>query len=127
MNKEEERQFFANKDSEPHRVSMGGKRLSMSNFPPDMKRDMMNRLAEKDPVMQEALKGKLPGLKINGEEVSKDNISNFEIKPKEVKKEEPKKAEVKREEIKEKPKVEEKPKIEKVKKTKINKKKKGGK
>jgi len=112
MNKEEERQFFAMKVGEPHRISMNGKRVSLNNFPEDTKKEMMNRLAEKDEVMKQGQSGIVPGMLINGKQVTKENIKEIEIR-----KEEPVKT---KESIKEVPKIEpkEKPKAEKTKKTK---------
>lgn len=89
ITKEAENQFFALKGIKPtHRISMGGKKIAMANFPKETKDKLMNRLAEKDEVIKQGQLGILPGIKIDGKQVTKDNIHDFELKPK---KEEPKK------------------------------------
>ena len=79
MIKEQERQFFALKSSEPHRVSMGGKRVALASFPKDIQKQMLDRIAEKDEIQRQGQLGILPGLKIDGKQVTKDNIHEFEI------------------------------------------------
>ena len=79
MNEEEKKKFFANRPN-PHTVSMGGKKVALANFPADKQKEIMGRIAEKDPVMAEGLKGILPGIKIDGKEVNRDNIHEFEKK-----------------------------------------------
>jgi len=81
VTKEEATQFFAIKGFPENKVSMGGRKLAMANFPKEIKDKLMNTLAEKDPVMMEGLKGVLPGIKIDGKEVTKENIHEFEITP----------------------------------------------
>jgi len=94
MNKENERQFFATKSGEPHKVHMEGKRVSFANFPKDLQKEILNRLAKKDNVMARGMAGEFPGIKIDGKQVTRDNIHEFEVKPGQVKKE--KKVEVKK-------------------------------
>ena len=87
MNKEDERQFFATKSGEPHKVHMEGKRVSFANFPKDVQKKILERLAKKDNVMARSLAGEFPGIKIDGKQVTKDNLHEFEIKPGQIKKE----------------------------------------
>ena len=90
----------ANNPKKQTRITMGGNKVALASMPKDLQTSIKERLAEKDPVMAEGLKGNLPGIKIDGRGVSRDNIHEFEIKGnkpevkapvKEVKKEEPKK------------------------------------
>jgi len=71
--------FFANKPNEPHKLNLGGKRLGLANFPEFFKNKIMERLADKDPVMAKSLKEGKFGIKIDGVEVSKHNIKDFEV------------------------------------------------
>jgi len=84
MNKERKAQFF-NMRPNLTTVKMGGKKLALANFSPEEKKVVMERIAERDPVMREGLKGVLPGLLIDGKQVTRDNIKDFELKPKTVK------------------------------------------
>ena len=79
LTKEEERQFFATKPGTPIRMNMGGKRVSLANFPKDAKDKAMKDIAEKDGVMAKGQAGILPGIKINGKQVTRENIHEFEI------------------------------------------------
>ncbi len=74
---EERKQFFAHRPNY-HSVKMEGKSLHVVNLPKEDQEFIKKRLAEKDDVMAEGLKGILPGLKINGRQVTKDNIHEFE-------------------------------------------------
>jgi len=80
MNKEQRRQFFARKKSAPNVAKVGGK-FSFSRLPKVMQENIKKKLAEKDDVMAEGIRGALPGIKINGKQVTKDNIKDFEKKP----------------------------------------------
>lgn len=62
-----------------HRVKIGG-RLRFSSFSPEVQQAIKDRLAEKDDVLAQNLKGVLVGLKIDGKQVTKDNVHEFEIK-----------------------------------------------
>ena len=62
------------------RVSMNGNKVAFASMPKDLQSSIKERLAEKDPVMAEGLKGNLPGIKIDGKQVSRDNIKDFELK-----------------------------------------------
>jgi len=95
--------FYAKNPRKPTRVIMGGNKVAFVSLPKDLQASVKERLAEKDPIIAEGLKGNLPGIKIDGKGVSRDNIHEFEIKGKkpevkepvkEVKKEEPKKANI---------------------------------
>jgi hypothetical protein len=66
------------------RVSMNGNKVAFASMPKDLQSSIKERLAEKDPVMAEGLKGNLPGIKIDGKQVSRDNIKDFEKKPAKV-------------------------------------------
>jgi len=90
LTKEEERRFFANKPNPPHRITMGGRRIALANFPVEEQKKILARLAEKDKVAAEGLKGVLPGIKIDGKSVTKDNIKDFEKTSKKSKKDIPK-------------------------------------
>jgi len=79
LTKEEERQFFATKPGKPIRFNMGGKRVSLANFPKEVRDKVMKSLAEKDGVMAKGLAGILPGIKIDGKQVTRENIHEFEI------------------------------------------------
>ena len=79
LTKEEERQFFAVKPGKPVRVSMGGKRVSLANFPKEARDKAMKSIADKDGVMAKGIAGILPGIKINGKQVTRENIHEFEI------------------------------------------------
>lgn len=104
LTKKELARFYSNKPRAPTRVIMGGNKVAFANLPKDLQVDIKERLAERDPVMAEGLKGILPGIKIDGKQVSRDNIHEFELKNRpEVKKEIVK--EVKVEPVKETPKV----------------------
>ena len=63
------------------RIKVNGK-FSFESLSPDMKLAIKKRLVEKDPIMERASRGELPGIKINGKVVTKDNIKEFEINPK---------------------------------------------
>jgi len=78
------------KKGEPITLKKFGKKFSLSNFPNELKQKVLKRLAEKDEVMAQGLKGILPGIKINGRQVTKDNIHEFEKKEFSKKVEEPK-------------------------------------
>lgn len=82
---EEQRQFFALKDSVPHTMSMDGKALKLANIPKVERDKILKRLAEKDEVMARGLSGELPGIKIDGKQVTRDNIKDFEKKSEVVK------------------------------------------
>jgi len=82
MIEEQKRQFFAMKEREPMVIKNFGKKVSLSNFPTDVKKKVMKRIAEKDEVMNKGLMGEFPGLKIDGKQVTKENISEFEINSK---------------------------------------------
>jgi len=84
MNKERKAQFF-NMRPNLTTVKMGGKKLALANFSPEEKKVVMYRIAERDPVMMEGLKGVLPGLLIDGKQVTRDNIKDFELKSKTAK------------------------------------------
>jgi hypothetical protein len=77
MNEKEKLAFFANRPK-PHVVHMGGKKLALANLPKEIQQRVMIRLAEKDEVMAQGLKGILPGIKIDGKQVTRDNIHEFE-------------------------------------------------
>ena len=81
MNKEQKAQFF-NQRPNITTVKMDGKKLALANFSPEEKKVVMERIAERDPVMMEGLKGVLPGLLIDGKQVTRDNIKDFELKSK---------------------------------------------
>ena len=66
------------------RVSMNGNKVAFASMPKDLQTSIKERLAERDPVMAEGLKGNLPGIKIDGKQVSRDNIKDFELKPAKV-------------------------------------------
>ena len=72
----------ANNPRIPTRIVMGGNKLAFGNLPKEIQVTIKERLAEKDPVMAEGLKGNLPGILINGKGVTRDNIHEFEIQPK---------------------------------------------
>jgi len=86
MNEEEKKQFFATQSKPLNTVKMNGGKVSLANFPKEIKDDVMSKLAEKDPVMAEGQKGIIPGLLINGRQVTRDNIHEFEINKPKVKK-----------------------------------------
>lgn len=90
MNELQKKQFFSMKKGEPITLKKFGKKFSLSNFPNELKQKVLKRLAEKDEVMAQGLKGILPGIKINGRQVTKDNIHEFEKKEFSKKVEEPK-------------------------------------
>lgn len=103
LTKKELARFYAKNIKSPTTVNMGGNKVAFVSMPKDLQASIKERLAEKDPVMAEGLKGNLPGIKIDGKGVTRDNIHEFEIKgkkpeakepAKEVKKEEPKKANI---------------------------------
>jgi len=79
MLKAQKQQFFAKSKDEPTTVKVGGK-FSFSKLPQEVKKKVLNRLAEKDEVMARGLKGELPGLKIDGKQVTRENIHEFELK-----------------------------------------------
>jgi hypothetical protein len=79
MNEEQKRQFYANKPSQPHTINMNGKKLVLNSFPDESKKIIMDRLAEKDPILKLGSEGILPGLKIDGRQVTRDNLKEFEI------------------------------------------------
>ena len=78
LTKAEEKVFFASKPNKPHRVTMGGKKLSLANMPKEIQDKVKKVLAEKDEVMAKGLAGEIPGLKIDGRQVTRDNIHEFE-------------------------------------------------
>jgi len=78
MNESEKRQFYANKPGEPNTVKIRGK-FGFNSLPQETQVKIKKRLAEKDDVMAQGLKGILPGIKINGKQVTRDNIHEFEI------------------------------------------------
>lgn len=86
MNLEEKQKFFAHRPNTTT-IRMNGQKLALANLPEEVRRKVLDRLAEKDEVMAKGKLGILPGLKIDGKEVTRDNIHEFEIKPKEEKKE----------------------------------------
>jgi hypothetical protein len=96
MIKEQIKQFFATKKSEPNKIHMGGNSIKLKNLPTEERDKIMRRLAEKDEIMAKGLAGELPGIIIDGKKVTKDNIKEFEITPSKIK-EEPK-SEIKEEE-----------------------------
>ena len=91
MIQEQKNQFFANRPNTTT-IKMGGRKLALVNLPKESQKGIMDRLAEKDEVLNKGSRGILPGLKIDGIQVTKDNIKDFELKPKaeKVKKEEEK-------------------------------------
>jgi hypothetical protein len=86
LTQEQKNQFFANKDKERFVIKGFGKKLSFSNFPQDVKEEVLNRLADKDEFLARGLKGELPGLMIDGKQVTRENIKEFEVAPKKEKK-----------------------------------------
>ncbi len=88
LTKAEEKIFFASKPNKPYRISMGGKKLVLTNLPKEIQSKVMDTLAEKDEVMAKGLAGELPGLKIDGRQVTRDNIHEFEVGFKKAKKSE---------------------------------------
>jgi len=100
MKQKDVARFYANNPRTPTKLVMGGNRLAFANMPKEVQNSIKERLAEKDPVMREALeKNIIPGLKIDGKEVGKHNIHEFKVNaPKPEVKEKPK--EVKIEKIK---------------------------
>jgi len=80
--------FFSQKEKEPYVMRLNGKSLKLANVPGDMRKKILDRLAEKYEVLAQGRSGVLPGIKIDGKVVTKDNIHEFELKP--AKKEEPK-------------------------------------
>lgn len=80
MIKEQIKQFFATKKSEPKVMNMNGKSLKLANLDKEQRDYIMKRLAEKDEIANKGIHGILPGLKIDGKIVTKDNIKDFEIK-----------------------------------------------
>lgn len=111
LTKKELAQFYANKPSSPNVVTVGGK-VSFSKLPIGVRNKIKERLAQKDEVMNRALKEHKFGIVIDGKEVSTDNIKDFEIsKPGEISKAGKEYLEKHRGEI-EKPKEEPKPKME---------------
>jgi len=84
--------FFANKPETYQKIHMGGKSLHLANFPMNIRRKVMDKLAKNDSIMAKGQKGILPGIKINGIQVTRDNIHDFEIKPAKAKKPKAKKS-----------------------------------
>jgi hypothetical protein len=80
MIEQEKRQFFSKMKNKPTTIKGFGGKVSLSNFPIEERRKILNRLAEKDDVLANGLKGELPGLKIDGKQVTRENIHEFEIK-----------------------------------------------
>ena len=60
-----------------HRINVGGT-FSFDKLSNEQKSAVFNRLAEKDPVIKEALSGAIPGIKINGKSVTRDSIKELE-------------------------------------------------
>lgn len=85
MLESEKKVFFAQKAKAPTIIHMGGKKVILANFPIDKQEEIKKRLAEKDPVLKNALETTTFGIKIDGKEIGADNIHEFEIKPSEVK------------------------------------------
>ena len=83
VTKEAAAQFFAVKGTPPNKISLKGNKVSLANFPKEMKEKVLNELAEKDPIMALGKKGILPGIKIDGKQVTRDNIKDWEIGKKE--------------------------------------------
>ena len=81
MNEAEKRRFYANKPGEPNTIHVGGK-FSFNKLPKAAQVKIKKRLAEKDDIIAQGLKGILPGIKINGKQVTRDNIHKFEKKVK---------------------------------------------
>jgi len=81
MIKEQIRQFFATKKSQPKTIHMEGGSLKFKNLPKENQTEILKRLAEKDEVAKKGFDGILPGLTIDGKVVTVDNIKEFEIKP----------------------------------------------
>ena len=79
ITQEEKRQFFATQKKPLMTMNLNGKSLKLANLPEDKKKEIMNRLAEKDEIINAGQRGILPGLKIDGIQVTKDNISQFEV------------------------------------------------
>jgi len=82
VTKEAAAQFFAVKGTPPNKISLKGNKVSLANFPKEMKEKVLNELAEKDPIMALGKKGILPGIKIDGKQVTRDNIKDWEISKK---------------------------------------------
>ncbi|MFW9872057.1 MAG: hypothetical protein ACFFG0_03070 [Candidatus Thorarchaeota archaeon] len=70
------------KKGEPNVVKNFGGKVSLSNFPEEQRIKILNRLAEKDEIMERGLKGELPGILIDGKKVTRENIHEFEISKK---------------------------------------------
>jgi len=62
------------------RLHMGGQAFKLANLPSGVQDAIKKRLAQKDPVMAQAMKGVLPGIKINGKPVTQESIKEIEIK-----------------------------------------------
>jgi len=88
MIQDEVNKFFANKPNPPTRMSLNGKKLSVSNLSKEDQEKIKQRLIEKDPILQKGHEGILPGILIDGKQVTRENIKDFEIKPKKEKLEE---------------------------------------
>lgn len=82
ITQEDRRKFFATKKGVIHTINMKGQLLKLKNFPEDKRKEILDKLVEKDPILGEGQKGVLPGLKIDGKQVTRDNIHEFELKPK---------------------------------------------
>ena len=80
MLKEQKVAFFSRSKREPTIAKVGGK-FSFSKLSQEVKKNIFNRLAEKDEVMAKGLKGEIPGILIDGKVVTKDNIHEFELEP----------------------------------------------
>jgi len=84
ITEEQKKQFFATQKKSIQTVNMNGKMVKLSNFPVEKRKEILDKLAEQDPVLALGQKGILPGIKIDGKQVTKDNIKDFEIKQKTV-------------------------------------------
>jgi len=96
MKQKDVARFYANNPRTPTKLVMGGNKVAFANMPKEVQEGIKERLAEKDPVMKEALeKSIIPGLKIDGKEVGKHNIHEFKVNaPKPEAKEQPKEVKI---------------------------------